>query len=159
MAFPLDGFQFIFCCLTVKTIYTKWRSIFTDKSDALSRAVLKRNSKLTWVYSVLSEALPYKLWFTRKKERPKYIWPAHLDLLNSWTSLTSCLVRFNQLLQYCCFRYQISNIANIIQPCIFPLRQKKIYGVENTFFSFHLRCCKNQNLWGLPPYPVTTTII
>ena len=105
MAFPLDGFQFIFCCLTVKTIYSKWRSIFTDESDALSRAVLKRNSKLTWkhlwprVYFVLSEVLPYKLWFTRKKKRPKYIWPAHLDLLNSmnlvnvlhaWSILINC---------------------------------------------------------------------
>ena len=30
---------------------------------------------------------------------------------------------------------------------------------ENTFFSFHLRCVKNENLWCFSPYPVTTTII
>ena len=32
-------------------------------------------------------------------------------------------------------------------------------GFENTFFSFHLRCFKNENLWCFSPYPVTTTII
>ena len=43
---------------------------------------------------------------------------------------------------------------------IFPLRKKKISGFEITFFfSFHLRCCKNENLWWFSPYPVTTTII
>ena len=38
--------------------------------------------------------------------------------------------------------------------------RKKKSGVENTFFfSFHLRWCKNENLWWFSPYPVTTTII
>ena len=41
---------------------------------------------------------------------------------------------------------------------------KKISGFENPsffffFFSFHLRCCKNENLWWFSPYPVNTTII
>ena len=27
------------------------------------------------------------------------------------------------------------------------------------FFSFHLRCFKNENLWCFSPYPVTTTMI
>ena len=54
-----------------------------------------------------------------------------------------------------------SHISNInIHRHIFPLRKKKkISGFENTFFSFHLRCCKNENLWWFSPYPVNTTII
>ena len=38
-------------------------------------------------------------------------------------------------------------------------KKKKISGFENTFFSFYLRCCKNENLWWFSPYPVNTTII
>ena len=30
---------------------------------------------------------------------------------------------------------------------------------KHFFFSFHLRCCKNENLWWFSPYPVNTTII
>ena len=38
--------------------------------------------------------------------------------------------------------------------------EKKKSAVSKTlFFSFHLRCCKNENLWWFSPYPVTTTII
>ena len=45
-------------------------------------------------------------------------------------------------------------------PSHLPSQQKKISGFENTFFfSFHLCCCKNENLWWFSPYPVTTTII
>ena len=32
-------------------------------------------------------------------------------------------------------------------------------GFENTFFSFHPRCSKPENLWCFSPYPVTKTII
>ena len=38
--------------------------------------------------------------------------------------------------------------------------EKKKSAVSKTlFFSFHLRCCKNENLWWFSPYPVNTTII
>ena len=37
---------------------------------------------------------------------------------------------------------------------------KKKSAVSKTlFFSFHLRCCKNENLWWFSPYPVNRTII
>ena len=40
------------------------------------------------------------------------------------------------------------------------LSEKKKSAVSKTlFFSFHLRCCKNENLWWFSPYPVNTTII
>ena len=37
--------------------------------------------------------------------------------------------------------------------------EKKSAVSKTLFFSFHLRCCKNENLWWFSPYPVTTTII
>ena len=38
-------------------------------------------------------------------------------------------------------------------------KKKKISGFEKFCFSFHLRCCENENLWWFSPYPVTTTMI
>ena len=38
-------------------------------------------------------------------------------------------------------------------------KKKKSAVSKTLFFSFHLRCCKNENLWWFSPYPVTTTII
>ena len=37
--------------------------------------------------------------------------------------------------------------------------EKKSAVSKTLFFSFHLRCCKNENLWWFSPYPVNTTII
>ena len=45
-------------------------------------------------------------------------------------------------------------------PSHLPSQKKKKSAVSKTvFFSFHLRCCKNENLWCFSPYPVPTTII
>ena len=38
-------------------------------------------------------------------------------------------------------------------------KKKKSAVSKTLFFSFHLRCCKNENLWWFSPSPVTTTII
>ena len=74
-------------------------------------------------------------------------------------NLVNVLVRFNQLLWYFCsfphiqYRHPASHL---------PSQEKKISGFENPsffFFPFHLRCCKNENLWWFSPYPVNTTII
>ena len=57
---------------------------------------------------------------------------------STYMDLVNVLVRFNHL----------------------PSQEKKISAFENTFFfSFHLRCCKNENPWWFSPCPVTTTII
>ena len=37
--------------------------------------------------------------------------------------------------------------------------EKKNQWFRKHVFLFHLRCCKNENLWWFSPYPVTTTII
>ena len=73
-------------------------------------------------------------------------------------NLVNVLVRFNQLLWYFCsfphiqYRHPPSHLP--------PPKKKKKSAVSKTlFFSFHLRCCKNENLWWFSPYPVNTTII
>ena len=38
-------------------------------------------------------------------------------------------------------------------------KKKKSAVSKTLFFSFHLRCGKNENLWWFSPYPVNTTII
>ena len=45
-------------------------------------------------------------------------------------------------------------------PSHLPSRKKENQRFrKHFFFSFHLRCCKNENLWWFSPYPVNTTII
>ena len=45
-------------------------------------------------------------------------------------------------------------------PSHLPSQKKKNQRFrKHFFFSFHQRCCKNENLWWFSPYPVTTTII
>ena len=61
------------------------------------------------------------------------------------------LVRFNKLLWYFC---SFPHIQYLHWPSYLPLR-KKNSGFENTFFfSFHLPCGKNENLWWFSSYPV-----
>ena len=72
-------------------------------------------------------------------------------------NLVNVLVRFNQLLWYFCSFPQIQYWH---PPSHLPSQEKKKRAVSKTlFFSFYLRCCKNENLWWFSPYPVTTTII
>ena len=72
-------------------------------------------------------------------------------------NLVNVLVRFNQLLWYFC---SFPHIQYRHPPSHLPPPKKKKSAVSKTlFFSFHLRCCKNENLWWFSPYPVNTTII
>ena len=73
-------------------------------------------------------------------------------------NLVNVLVRFNQLLWYFCsfphiqYRHPPSHLP--------PPKKKKNQRFRKHFlFSFHLRCCKNENLRWFSPYPVNTTII
>ena len=55
--------------------------------------------------------------------------------------------------------FVLSHISNIdIHRHIFLLRKKNQWFRKHFFFSFHLRCCKNENFWWFSPYPITTTI-
>ena len=76
---------------------------------------------------------------------------------STFMNLVNVLVRFNQLLWY----FSPSHISNIdIHRHIFLLGKKENQRFrKHFFFSFHLRCCKNENLWWFSPYPVNTTII
>ena len=73
-------------------------------------------------------------------------------------NLVNVLVRFNQLLWYFC---SFPHIQYGHPPSHLPSQKKYIYisAFENNFFSFHLRCCENENLWWFSPYPVTTTMM
>ena len=72
-------------------------------------------------------------------------------------NLVNVLVRFNQLLWYFC---SLPRIQYRHPPSHLPSHKiKKISGFEKFCFSFHLRCCKNENPWWFSPCPVTTTII
>ena len=80
-------------------------------------------------------------------------------IISTSMNLVNVLVRFNQLLCYFC---SFPHIQYRHPPSHLPppkKKKKKISGFENTFLSFHLRCCKNENLWWFSPYPVNTTII
>ena len=71
-------------------------------------------------------------------------------------NLVNVLVRFNQLLWYFC---SFPHIQYRHPPSHLPPPKKNQRFRKHFFFSFHLRCCKNENLWWFSPYPVTTTII
>ena len=74
-------------------------------------------------------------------------------------NLVNVLVRFNQLLWYFCSfpHIQYRHPPSHLPP---PKKKKKNQRFrKHFFFSFHLRCCKNENLWWFSPYPVNTTII
>ena len=72
-------------------------------------------------------------------------------------NLVNVLVRFNQLLWYFC---SFPHIQYRHPPSHLPSPKKKNQRFRKYFFfSFHLRCCKNENLWWFSPYPVNRTII
>ena len=79
-------------------------------------------------------------------------------MINSTSmNLVNVLVRFNQLLWYFC---SFPHIQYRHPPSHLPSPKKKNQRFRKYFFfSFHLRCCKNENLWWFSPYPVNTAII
>ena len=71
-------------------------------------------------------------------------------------NLVNVLVRFNRLLIFLLLPTYPISTSTVTS----SLSEKKNSAVSKTlFFSFHPRCCKNENLWWYSPHPVTTTII
>ena len=76
---------------------------------------------------------------------------------STFLNLVNVLVRFNQLLWYFC---SLPRIQYRHPPSHLLIKKKKNQRFRKQFcFSFHLRCCENENLWWFSPYPVTTTMI
>ena len=101
---------------------------------------------------------PYRPWFYTQKRWDIKIYDQLIMVMikSASINLVNVLVRFNQLLHlykwYCC---SFPHVQYGHPPSHLPSQLFR----KHIFFSFHLRCFTNENLWCFSPYPVTTTII
>ena len=147
------------------TKHFHWRGVL---KNALSWCILKRNCQ-TNLKTFLAESLLCLQWdvalqavILHEKRWDINVYDPLIMVMIKSTSmnLVNVLVRFNQLLWswYFC---SLPRIQYRHPPSHLPSQKKKKKSAvsKTLFFSFHLHCCENENLWWFSPYPVTTTMI